>query len=168
MYQRRFTCDDQIVFAALSGDNNPLHMDRVAARRYIFGQPVVHGIHSVLWALDSWLKDHRAPVNLRSIKASFHKPIVLEQAVEYSLTSEEAHHVGLELRSGGSVSTRIRLEWDMLKRQRFGDLTRRLPEQRSPRVLTAKEIQTASGALELHLSLEAAATGVVPPAVEFG
>src|SRR2546425_3347223 len=158
MYQRRFTCDDQIVFAALSGDNNPLHMDRVAARRSIFGQPVVHGIHSVLWALDNWLEGHTSPVNLRSIKAHFHKPIVLEEPVEYSLTSQEDHHVGLELRSGGSVSTRIRLEWDMLKCQRVGDLTRRLPEQRSPRVLTKNEIQTASGTLELYLSPEAAAT----------
>ena len=40
-------------FAALSGDRNPMHMDAVAARRTQAGLPVVHGIHTLLWALDS-------------------------------------------------------------------------------------------------------------------
>lgn len=40
-------------FAELSGDANPMHMDPVAARRTQAGQPVVHGIHSLLWALES-------------------------------------------------------------------------------------------------------------------
>jgi len=40
-------------FAALSGDRNPMHMDAVAARRTQAGMPVVHGIHSLLWALES-------------------------------------------------------------------------------------------------------------------
>ena len=40
-------------FAELCGDWNPMHMDAIAARRTLAGQPVVHGIHSLLWALDS-------------------------------------------------------------------------------------------------------------------
>jgi len=40
-------------FAELSGDRNPMHMDAVAARRTQAGLPVVHGIHILLWALDS-------------------------------------------------------------------------------------------------------------------
>lgn len=38
MQQRKFTSKDQTAFAELSGDNNPLHTDRIAARRLIFGQ----------------------------------------------------------------------------------------------------------------------------------
>jgi len=48
-----FTQELQEAFAALSGDRNPMHMDRVAARRTQAGMPVVHGIHTLLWALDS-------------------------------------------------------------------------------------------------------------------
>jgi len=40
-------------FASLSGDRNPMHMDAVAARRTQAGMPVVHGIHSLLWSLES-------------------------------------------------------------------------------------------------------------------
>ncbi len=49
---RTFTFDDQLKFAALTGDFNPMHMDPVAARRTQAGAPVVHGIHAVLWLLD--------------------------------------------------------------------------------------------------------------------
>ena len=46
MQHRIFTLADQIAFAELSGDNNPLHLDPVVARRTLFGQPIVHGVHS--------------------------------------------------------------------------------------------------------------------------
>src|SRR5436189_4407881 len=88
-HARTFSFDDQVAFAALSGDNNPLHMDAVAARRYLFGERVVHGAHSLLWALDVWLRDKSAPVNLRSIRASFPTPLGLGSEVQYSLVSEQ-------------------------------------------------------------------------------
>ena len=50
-FKRRFTAADQHAFALLSGDWNPMHMDAAAARRTVFGERVVHGIHSLLWAL---------------------------------------------------------------------------------------------------------------------
>ena len=54
--RRRFQAADQDAFAHLSGDHNPLHVDPVAARRLIFGGPVVHGIHLLLWALDAFVR----------------------------------------------------------------------------------------------------------------
>jgi acyl dehydratase/NAD(P)-dependent dehydrogenase (short-subunit alcohol dehydrogenase family) len=49
---RTFTQAGQQWFAALSGDSNPLHMDQIEARRTQVGLPVVHGMHTLLWALD--------------------------------------------------------------------------------------------------------------------
>ena len=43
---------DSAAFALLSGDYNPLHLDRIAARRTQFGDTVVHGIHLLLATLD--------------------------------------------------------------------------------------------------------------------
>ena len=60
MTQRIFTSDDQLAFAKLSGDYNPLHLDPVLARRLIFGHQVVHGVHALLWSLDDHLKSLRA------------------------------------------------------------------------------------------------------------
>lgn len=157
MHQRRFTSEDQIAFAELSGDNNPLHMDPIAARRYIFGQPVVHGIHSVLWALDEWQEGQVAAANLRSIKAYFFKPIVLGSQVQYSAIPEQAQRLRIELLSSGSVSTRIIVEWDMSQPKSFACLETRFPEQRPPRVLSEDEINGHSGILKLCLDIEAGA-----------
>ena len=65
----------QQVFAHLSGDFNPMHVDAVAARRLISGRPVVHGIHLVLWGLDTWLSQCELPVTLLSLHAVFSKPV---------------------------------------------------------------------------------------------
>ena len=44
MNKKRFSPTDQSTFAKLSGDYNPIHIDEVAARRLLFGAPVVHGV----------------------------------------------------------------------------------------------------------------------------
>jgi acyl dehydratase/NAD(P)-dependent dehydrogenase (short-subunit alcohol dehydrogenase family) len=58
-------------FAALSGDCNPMHVDSIAARRTQAGRRVVHGIHSLLWALESLIASgHKVVIPIR-IKARF-------------------------------------------------------------------------------------------------
>jgi 3-hydroxybutyryl-CoA dehydratase len=42
--RRTITQADVVLFAGLSGDYNPIHMDHDAARRGAFGQPVAHGL----------------------------------------------------------------------------------------------------------------------------
>ena len=54
---RILTEHDQVLFSRLSGDANPIHMDPLIARRLMFGQRIVHGIHSLLWALDLFLHE---------------------------------------------------------------------------------------------------------------
>ena len=56
----------------LSGDYNPLHLDVLLARRLLFGSPVVHGIHSLLWSLDCWLNNSSQLIEFKSIKALFY------------------------------------------------------------------------------------------------
>lgn len=51
---RRFETADQQLFAHLSGDVNPMHVDAVAARRLLTGRPVVHGVHTLLTVLERW------------------------------------------------------------------------------------------------------------------
>ena len=50
---RTFTEADQMRFADVSGDRNPMHLDALKARRTQAGVPVVHGVHLLLWALDA-------------------------------------------------------------------------------------------------------------------
>jgi len=68
---RTFTHDDVLWFAQASGDWNPIHVDVVKARRTIAGNVVVHGMYSLLWALESHLAaDGHAP---RRIQAFFRR-----------------------------------------------------------------------------------------------
>ncbi len=41
---KSFTEDDVQTFARISGDTNPIHVDKEYAKTTRFGQPVVHGI----------------------------------------------------------------------------------------------------------------------------
>ena len=99
---RTFTLEDQRAFAALSGDGNAIHVDPLRARRSLTGGPVVHGIHGLLWALDTWSARHGGPVALRAIDVSFVKPIPIDTEVSLVIADKEAG-AAIELRLGSSV-----------------------------------------------------------------
>ena len=42
-FEKTFTEGDVLDFADISGDKNPVHIDKLAAQKSIFGQRVVHG-----------------------------------------------------------------------------------------------------------------------------
>jgi hypothetical protein len=82
--RRMFLADDQIRFAKLSGDWNPMHMDPVAARRTQAGAPVVHGVHTALLGLDYLAQGRDLPPVTR-LKANFSKMVYIGDEVEYRL-----------------------------------------------------------------------------------
>lgn len=65
-----FTLKNQQEFALLSGDNNPIHIDEIESTKTHAGQPIVHGVHIVLWALDVYeikLKlNHKIDISFKS------------------------------------------------------------------------------------------------------
>lgn len=156
MTHRKFILEDQLAFAELSGDYNPLHIDAVAARRMLFGAPVVHGIHSVLWGLDTWLADKMGNIELRSIRCLFPKPIRVGEEVRLSLKSESEGRVKIELLSGDLITTRIDFKWEKTQPRIFADLDSSYPPKRDPSILLEDEIETKSGTLDLYLKMESA------------
>ena len=46
-YERQITAEDVEIFAALSGDYNPLHTDTAYASQTNYGRPIVHGAFQV-------------------------------------------------------------------------------------------------------------------------
>ncbi len=68
-----FTADERLLFASLSGDVNPMHVDPVAARRTQAGAPVVHGMHMVLWAVDALIAADCIAAPIATLKVQFQK-----------------------------------------------------------------------------------------------
>jgi hypothetical protein len=83
--QRRFTPADQIRFAAISGDHNPMHMDALFARRTQAGAPVVHGIHNALTAIELAATRLAPREPVASIKAIFRKMLYVGDLAEYRM-----------------------------------------------------------------------------------
>jgi hypothetical protein len=95
-----FAIGDQLEFARLSGDYNPMHMDEIAARRTPAGAPVVHGMHVVIWALDLIAQKHPAS-EISGINARFARYIYLDNPVELKLVQRTQTAVRFELMTRG-------------------------------------------------------------------
>ncbi len=107
--ERTFEMADQDAFAELSADTNPIHVDALAARRTLFGSPVVHGVHLVLWTLEALLGENDAVVPKRVV-ANFSKPCFLGEVVTATVRTRDSHAARIALASGGLALTDVRIE----------------------------------------------------------
>lgn len=100
----RFGHDDALRFAAWSGDRNPLHVDPAAARRSVFGQPVIHGMLTTLRAIGSAGLDPTLPV--RTLHVEFRHAVHPDQpCVLEPLTVDTG--IGFTVRTGGDVALAV-------------------------------------------------------------
>jgi acyl dehydratase/NAD(P)-dependent dehydrogenase (short-subunit alcohol dehydrogenase family) len=107
---RRFTFADQQWFGSLSGDVNPLHLDPVAARRMLFGDVVVHGMHTALWALEAYLASLSERPGIVSLRASFLKPTLLEQEMSVLRVTQDGQGAQLEVVGGAATFVTLELK----------------------------------------------------------
>jgi acyl dehydratase len=157
MIFRPFSASDQADFVKLSLDNNPLHTDAVAARRSMFGEPVVHGIHGVLRALDYWLEHSDSPLQLAALKATFYKPIKVGEALQLEVTHNEDSSIQMRLLNANSVATRITVKWEPVESGVAKELARaQSREIGEARNASIDEIASDSGVVELVLDAELA------------
>jgi len=91
--ERDFLVADQEEFAAISGDCNPMHMDALAARRTMAGFPVVHGIHTLLWSLDSLFQYLPDLSSIASLKVTFTKMVYVGDHVQLLLVQRDNNKI---------------------------------------------------------------------------
>lgn len=76
------------IFADLSGDYNPVHLNPQFAKDSYFGTQIIYGIYQVFFALEQTLSKLPClskPLNLLKIKAIFHSPISLDSALDMKI-----------------------------------------------------------------------------------
>ena len=104
---RVFRHDDQLAFARLSSDWNPMHLDAAFARRTQVGAPVVHGIHHLCWAANEVLRAH--PFAVANIRARFPQPLYLDEAAAVHIQSHSDSVIAFEIVAEGTVVGQVKL-----------------------------------------------------------
>ena len=88
--RRTVTETDVVLFAGLSGDFNPLHVDHTSAERSPFGRPVAHGLLGL--AIATGLMSQAPRVDtlafLAILEWKFHRPIVFGDTIHALSTIE--------------------------------------------------------------------------------
>jgi len=129
---RKFQLIDQLEFARFSGDFNPIHVDPIYARRSIFGECIVHGVHGLLWALNELTE--KINVSCHTFKCDFLKPISLDTKIDIYWNAEKRT---VKLMCKQSILTVISIIGESkIKKQDKLSLKKRLPFK-SPKVMKA-------------------------------
>jgi acyl dehydratase/NAD(P)-dependent dehydrogenase (short-subunit alcohol dehydrogenase family) len=143
-----FTPADQRVFARLSGDFNPVHQDPIVARRTVAGEPIVHGVHLLLRALEAHFESRRQASTV-AISARFEHPATIGDAI----TVERHRRTNLSLTLDGTlrlVDVTVDTRAAAPVHAAAGAIQRgRARFSRRPRVRALEDIAGASGAIPL-------------------
>jgi hypothetical protein len=158
MTQRTFTSDDQLAFAKLSGDYNPLHLDPLLARRLLFGRQVVHGLHALFWSLDHYVKTRRQPLELLTVKTNFQAAIGLGQTVDCIYRPRDESRVEIQLQADKTLTAWIQIAWSPLRHHRSDVLPTRPQKPGKCRERSLEEAAAAAGDVSLYIDKELAAS----------
>jgi len=115
--KRTFHLREAQEFASLSGDFNPLHFYTEEARCSSFGEPIVHGISMLLWAMEIYFKTRTNVKNLivEGLDVNFSKYLTLNKQVSLSIIDESKNSVKLKIESNNIPILLFRLKWDQIK-----------------------------------------------------
>jgi len=146
---KMFDGDDQVFFARLSGDFNPMHMEPLAARRTQAGTAVVHGIHAVLWSLDRLVELGAVTGGMAGLKVQFAKFIPVGSTVHLKLVRRDEKSVIAELALGGLTTTILGVTLGTPKRTDGiaipGKLSKTIPTERPAILVQLEEALDLSG-----------------------
>ena len=106
--EKTFTDQDQRGFASASRDWNPMHVDAVAARRLLSGRQVVHGIHTLIHALNLWSRN--GPVGTLRVACNFANPVNVGDRVVFSQVDNDGGPVRILATVDDLVCTEVTIE----------------------------------------------------------
>ena len=104
---RQFNVLDQEVFASISRDRNPMHVDPVAARRLLTGLPVVHGVHVLMTALEYWVNEDALIPS--ALNCTFNNAINVDDTVVFSQKNDAPGRFVIEARVNGLPCAVLRM-----------------------------------------------------------
>ncbi|MBM0108892.1 SDR family NAD(P)-dependent oxidoreductase [Steroidobacter sp. S1-65] len=160
MNRKVFDPQSQQRFAELSRDRNPVHVDTVAARRIGSGSTIVHGIHSVLWLLESVVDGGVSVNGLGRLLVKFRSPILVGDEVTSEITCRLPNLIRARLWVDDTVALAVSMEFaGALDLDRAGGMhcaeVASSPSF-SANDLNLEEMKGVCGALDFHEIVEGA------------
>ena len=156
---KRFTDKDQQRFAGLSGDRNPIHIDAVFARRTQFGRPIVHGVHTLIWALETLMQTQTG--RLCEVRARFIKPIYAGDEVNVVVKQQGVDQVKLDITICDLVAVKLTIAFSSSRTNKFDPITRTdsavTPLLKQPAEETLDQMSGREGNCQYEMSAPAAA-----------
>lgn len=152
---RTYSLDDQIAFAELSGDYNPIHLDPLAARRTMYGSPVVHGINLLLYGLDVALRDVPGILEIVRLDALFKQPITIGHGISAIIRSASADGADIDICTGERVAATFSIAWTTTRDAMERECRAGVPAREEPVTLSISDAPGIGGTLELILNPEA-------------
>lgn len=84
-----------------------MHMDPLAARRTQAGFPVVHGMHTVLWALDTLVRQQCLCSSVKNLKIKFHNLIYVGDTASLLLIKQSDSELRAQVVVEGTTAASI-------------------------------------------------------------
>jgi len=150
---RIFSMKDQESFSHISVDFNPIHTDPEVARRLLFGEVVVHGVHSLLWAIDCILSKFPNLV-MREIDALFLKPIFLNQKIKLYCKPNNSGNIRAIISLKNEELSIFKFSFDSLQESENSNNTipNSSPLTKICKNMSANDISNSEGIIDLFLS----------------
>ena len=149
---KKFQISDQLDFAKFSGDYNPMHVDEITSRRFLYGKPVVHGVNLVLSILDSWASINKEKFNFSEINAIFSSPVFLNNdiIVKYKTDSDLIY---FELISNDNLCVKLffKLNLGLNNKENYNKIINDFPKKDTARQNDFSSISLMEGKLNFHL-----------------
>ncbi|MFC1504696.1 SDR family NAD(P)-dependent oxidoreductase [Spirochaetota bacterium] len=156
--KKLYTMKEQLEFAQLSGDFNAMHVDEAAARRHMFGRPVVHGIHILLSALDWYLGRGKGISAIEELRSFFKMPLPVGEEAAFELRKEDNESCSIDVIEDVHLAADIKFKWKKARESYPDEFRKGLFEEEKIKELSIAEITGAKGELELAFDKKSAET----------
>lgn len=113
-----FTIKDQNDFSFLSGDFNPIHINKEYARKSMSGKLVVHGVNLIFWGLNEFLQFKKKQVRILSIDAVFYKFANIDSPIKLKIIKRKNNYIEFQF-SSDEILSKFELNYKVVTNNKF-------------------------------------------------